>query len=100
MENNEFYKLLDEVVTHENIGNFNNHVGSTSDGFGEVHGNSRIEQVKNGHFRLTDWAVGKGLKLANTCFMKSINHLITCKLCHIENVADYISTMLNYRLHK
>ena len=45
-----------------------------------------------------DWAVGKGLKLANTYFMKPINHLIICKLCHIENVADQISRVENVKV--
>ena len=71
-ENEEFYKLMVKVVTSEVLlgGNFNGHVGSDMGGFREVHGGFGIGQINHGGIRLLDWAVGKGLRLMNTCFQK------------------------------
>ena len=44
-EKEEFYELMDKVVTSEKIlvgGDFNGHVGSDMAGFGEVHGGLRL----------------------------------------------------------
>ena len=71
-ENEEFYELMDKVVTSEVLvgGDFNGHVGSDMVGFGEVHRGFGIGQINDGGIRLLDWAVGKGLCLMNTCFQK------------------------------
>ena len=47
----EFYELMDKVVTSDNVlvgGNFNGHVGSDIGGFGEVHGGFGIGQINDG----------------------------------------------------
>ena len=75
-EKEEFYELMDKVVTSEKVlvgGDFNGHVGSDMGGFGEVHGGFGIEQTNHGGIRLLDWAVAKGLGLMNTCFQKRKN---------------------------
>ena len=44
-EKEEFHQLMDKVVTSDRVlmgGDFNNHVGSDMEGFGEVHGGFRI----------------------------------------------------------
>ena len=56
-------------------GDFNGHVDSDMDGFGEVHGGVRIGQINNGGIRLLYWAVAKGLRLMNTCFQKRKSRL-------------------------
>ena len=72
-EKEEFYELMDKVVTSDNVlvtGNFNGHVGSDIGGFGEVLGGFGIGQINDGGIRLLDWTVGKGLHLMNTCSRK------------------------------
>ena len=71
-EKKEFYEPTDKVVTNEVLvgGDFNGHVGSDMGGFGEVHGGFGIEEINDGGIRLLDWAVGKWLRLMNTCFQK------------------------------
>ena len=78
-EKEEFYELMDKVVTSELLvgGDFNGHVGSDMGGFGEVHGGFGVGQINEGGIRLLDWAVGKGLHLMNTCFQKRKSLLIT-----------------------
>ena len=60
-EKEEFYDLMDKVVTSEVLvdGNFNGHVGSDMGGFGEVHEGFGIGQINDCGIRLLDWAVGK-----------------------------------------
>ena len=72
-EKEEFYELMDKVVTSEKVlvgGYFNGNVGSDMGGFGEVQGRFGIRQINDGGIRFLDWAVGKGLRLMNTCFQK------------------------------
>ena len=59
-------------------------------GFGKVHGVFGIGQINDGGFRLLDWAVGKGLRLMNTCFQKRKSQLITFRSCETETMIDYI----------
>ena len=70
-ENEEFYELMDKVVTSEKVlvgSNFNGHVGRDMGAFGEVHAGFGIGQINDGGIRLLDWAVDKGLHLMSTCF--------------------------------
>ena len=55
-EKEEFYELIDKVVTSEVCvgGDFIGHVGSDIDGFGEVHGGFGIRQIKDEGGRLSD----------------------------------------------
>ena len=49
-EKEEFYELMDKVVTSEKVlvgGDFNGHVGSDMGGFGEVHGGLGIGQIND-----------------------------------------------------
>ena len=49
-EKEEFYELMDKVVTSEKLlvgGNFNGHVGSGMGGFGQVHDGFGIGQVND-----------------------------------------------------
>ena len=55
-EKEEFYELMDKVVTSEVLvgGDFNVHVGSDIGGFGEVHGGFGIRQINGGGTRLLE----------------------------------------------
>ena len=61
-EKEEFYELIDKVITSEKVlvgGDFDVHVGSDMGAFGEVHGGFGIGQINDGGIILLDWAVGK-----------------------------------------
>ena len=49
-EKEEFYELMDKVVTSEFLVgyDFNGHADSDKGGFGEVHGGFMIEQINDG----------------------------------------------------
>ena len=84
---------MDKVVTSEKVfvgGNFNGLVGSDMGGFGEAHENFGIGQINNGEIRLLDWAVGKGLRLMNSCFQKRKSWLITFRSGETETMIAYI----------
>ena len=73
-ERKKFQELMDKIVTIEKVlvgGNFNDHVGSDMDGFGEVHRRFGIGQINNGGIKLLNWAVGKRLHLMNTFSRKA-----------------------------
>ena len=92
-EKEEFYELMDKVVTSEKVlvgVDFNGHVGSDMGGFGEVHRGFRTGQINDGGIRLLDWAVGRGLRLMNICFLKRKSRLITFVLGKTEAMIDYI----------
>ena len=91
---------MDKVVTSEKMlvgGDFNGPVGSGMGGFGEVHGGFGIGQINDGGIRLSDWAVGKGLHLMNTCFQKRKSQPITFKSGETETMIDYILVNNKYR---
>ena len=99
-EKEEFYELMDKVVTSDNVlvaNDFNGHVGSDMGGFGEVHGGFGIGQINDGGIRLLDWAVGKGLRLMNTCFQKRKSRLVTFRSGKTETMIDYILVNSKYR---
>ena len=99
-EKEEFYELMDKVVTSDNVlvgGDFNGHVGSDMGGFGEVHGGFGIGQINDGGIRLLDWAVGKELRLMNTCFQKRKSRLVTFRSGETETMIDYILVNNKYR---
>ena len=97
---NEFYELMGKVVTSEVLvsGDFNGHAGSDMGGFGEVHGGLGIGQINDGGIRLLDWAVGKGLRLTNTCFQKRKSRLITFRSGETETTTDYILVNNKYKV--
>ena len=82
----EFHELMDKVVTSEVLvgGGLNGHVGTDMGGFGQVHGVFGIGQINDGGVRLLHKAVGKGLCLMNTYFLKRKNWLITFRLGETE----------------
>ena len=91
---------MDKVVTSDNVllgSDFNGHVGSDMGGFGKVHGGFGIVQINGGGIRLLDWAVGKGLHLMNTCFLKRKSRLVTFRSGEIETMVDYILVNNKYR---
>ena len=56
-ENEEFYELMDKVVTNEKLlvdSYFNGHTDSDIGGFGEVHGGLGIGQINDEGIRLLD----------------------------------------------
>ena len=99
-EKEEFYELMDKVVTSEKVlvgGDFNGHVGSDMSGLREVHGGFRIGQINDLGIKLLNWAVGKGLRLMNTCFQKRKSWLITFRSGETETMIDYILVNNKYR---
>ena len=78
-------------------GDFNGHVGGDMDGLGEVHRRFGIGQINDGRIRLLDWAVGKGLRLMNTCFQKRKSRLITFRSNESEAMIDFILVNNKYR---
>ena len=78
-------------------GDFNSHVGGDMDGLGEVHRRSGIGQINDGGIRLLNWAVGKGLRLMNTCFQKRKSRLITFRSNESEAMIDFILVNNKYR---
>ena len=99
-EKEEFYELMDRVVTSDNVlvgGDFKGHVGSDMGGFGEVHGGFGIGQINDRGTRLLDWVVGKGLHLMNTCFQKRKSRLVTFRSGENETMIDYILVNNKYR---
>ena len=100
-EKDEFYELMGKVVTSDNllvVGDFNGHVGSDNmGGFGEVHGGFGIGQINDRGIRLLDWAVGRGLRLMNTCFQKRKSWLVTFRSGETETMIDYIPVNKKYR---
>ena len=96
-EKEEFYELMDKVMTSEKVlvgGDFNGHIGSDKGGFGEVHGGFRIGQINDGGIRLLDWAVGKGLRLMNNCFQKRKSQ--TFRSGETKTIIDYILVKNKY----
>ena len=90
-EREEFYELMDKVVTSEKVlegGDFNGHVGTNMGGFGKVHGDFSIGQINDGGIRLLDGTVGKRLHLMNTCFQKRKSWLITFKVGETETMIN------------
>ena len=51
----------------------------------------------NGGIRLLDWAVGRGLRLMNTCFQKRKIRLVTFRSGETETMIDYILVNNKYR---
>ena len=99
-EKEEFYELMDKVVTSEKVlvgGDFNGHVGSDMGVFGEVHRGFRIGQINDGGIRLLDWAVSKGLRLMNTHFQKRKSWPITFRLGASEAMINYILVTSKYK---
>ena len=93
IEKEEFYELMDKVVTSEKVlvgGDVNGNIGSDMAGFGVVHGAFGIGQINDGGIKLLGLTVGKVQHLRNTCFQKMKSWLITFRLDETETITNYI----------
>ncbi|KAG5580523.1 hypothetical protein H5410_051150 [Solanum commersonii] len=91
-----FYEDLDEVVrgipNTERIvigGDFNGHIGATSNGFDDVHGGFGFGERNGGGTSLIDFAKAFELVIANSCFPKKENHLVTFRSSVAKTQIDY-----------
>ncbi|KAG5608974.1 hypothetical protein H5410_020255 [Solanum commersonii] len=91
-----FYEDLDEVVrgipnTEKIIisGDFNGHIGATSNGFDDVHGGFGFRERNGGGTSLLDFAKAFKLVIANSCFPKKENHLVTFRSSVAKTQIDY-----------
>ncbi|KAG5569285.1 hypothetical protein H5410_059051 [Solanum commersonii] len=91
-----FYEDLDEVVrgipNTEKIvigGDFNGHIGATSNGFDDVHGGFGFGERNGGGTSLLDFAKAFELVIANSCFPKKENHLVTFRSSVAKTHIDY-----------
>ncbi|KAG5589991.1 hypothetical protein H5410_040505 [Solanum commersonii] len=91
-----FYEDLDEVVrgipNTEKIvigGDFNGHIGATSNGFDDVHGGFGFGERNGGGTSLLDFAKAFELVIANSCFLKKENHLVTFRSSVAKTQIDY-----------
>ncbi|KAG5612532.1 hypothetical protein H5410_023813 [Solanum commersonii] len=91
-----FYEDLDEVVrgipNTEKIvigGDFNGHIGATSNGFDDVHGGFGFGERNGGGTSLLDFAKAFELVIANSCFPKKENHLVTFRSSVAKTQIDY-----------
>ena len=69
-------------------GDFNGDVGSDMSGFGGDYGGFGIGQINDGEMKLLDWAVGKEVRLMNTCFKKRKSRLITSRPGETETIIE------------
>ncbi|KAG5568125.1 hypothetical protein H5410_064855, partial [Solanum commersonii] len=58
-------------------GDFNGHIRATSNGFDDVHGGFGFGERNEGETSLLDFAKAFELVIANSCFPKKENHLVT-----------------------
>ena len=65
-------------------------VGSDMGVFGEVYEGFGIGQINNAGIKLLDLAVGKGLRLMNSCFQKRRSWLTTFRLGETETMIAYV----------
>ncbi|KAG5615096.1 hypothetical protein H5410_014920, partial [Solanum commersonii] len=93
---NLFYEDLDEVVrgipnTKKIVigGDFNGHIGATSNGFDDVHGGFGFGERNGGGTSLLDFAKAFELVIANSCFSKKENHLVTFRSSVAKTQIDY-----------
>ena len=65
-------------------------VGSDMGVFGEVYEGFGIGQINNGGIRFLDLAVGKGLRLMNSCFQRRRSWLTTFRSGETETMIAYV----------
>ncbi|XP_049382987.1 uncharacterized protein LOC125847406 [Solanum stenotomum] len=92
-----FYEDLDEAVRGIPItekivigGDFNGHIGATSNGFDDVHGGFGFGERNGGGSSLLDFAKAFELVIANSCFPKKENHLVTFRSSVAKTQIDYL----------
>ncbi|KAG5597061.1 hypothetical protein H5410_038293 [Solanum commersonii] len=91
-----FYENLDEVVrgilNTEKIvigGDFNGHIVAISNGFDDAHGGFGFGERNGGGTSLLDFAKAFELVIANSCFPKKENHLVTFRSSVAKTQIDY-----------
>ncbi|KAG5599850.1 hypothetical protein H5410_031220 [Solanum commersonii] len=92
-----FYENLDEVVrgipNTEKIvigGDFNGHIGATSSGFDDVHEGFGFGERNGGGISLLEFAKAFELVIANSCFSKKENHMVTFRSSVSKTQIDYL----------
>ncbi|XP_070040297.1 uncharacterized protein [Nicotiana tomentosiformis] len=92
-----FWERLDEIVRQvlpaEKLfigGDFNGHIGSTTGGYGEVHGGFGFGERNGGGTSLLDFAKAFGLVIANSSFPKRQGHLVTFQNAVARTQIDYL----------
>ncbi|KAG5594214.1 hypothetical protein H5410_035446 [Solanum commersonii] len=70
-------------------GDFNGHIGATSNGFDDVHGGFGFGERNGGGTSLLDFAKAFELVIANSCFPKKENHLVTFRSSVAKTQIDY-----------
>ena len=70
----------------------NGHVGSESDGYGNVHGGYGFGARNDEGVRILDFAVAAEMVVCNTLFKKENNKLITYSPGGVQSTIDYILT--------
>ncbi|KAG5606216.1 hypothetical protein H5410_027708 [Solanum commersonii] len=70
-------------------GDFNGHIGATSNGFDDVHGGFGFGE-RNGGGSASEFAKAFELVIANSCFPKKENHLVTFRSSVAKTQIDYL----------
>ncbi|KAG5631505.1 hypothetical protein H5410_003222 [Solanum commersonii] len=79
------------IPTTENChrGDFNGHIRATSNGFDDVHGGFGFGERNGGGTSLLDFAKAFELVIANSCFPKKENHMVTFHSSVAKTQIDY-----------
>nr|XP_009773571.1 PREDICTED: craniofacial development protein 2-like [Nicotiana sylvestris] len=92
-----FWKDLDEMVcgiAHtEKLftgGDFNHHIGATSEGYTDVHGSFGLRDRNGGGTSLLNLARAFALVIANSSFLEKREHLVTFRSSVAETQIDYL----------
>ncbi len=92
-----FYDELHDVVAKVGesemlvqCGDFNGHIGHSSDGYDGIHGGFGYGQRNEGGDRLLEFAVAHDLVVGNSLFTKKEEHLITYQSGPCQSQIDYI----------
>ncbi|XP_070014229.1 uncharacterized protein [Nicotiana sylvestris] len=92
-----FWEGLDDVVRSippsERLfigGDFNSHIGLSADGYTEVHGGFGFGERNEGGTSLLDFAKAFNLVIANSCFPKREEHLVTYQSSVAKTQIDYL----------
>ncbi|XP_070002113.1 uncharacterized protein [Nicotiana sylvestris] len=92
-----FWEGLDDIVRNippsERLfigGDFNGHIGSSTGGYTEVHGGFGFRERNGGGISLLDFAKAFDLVIANSCFPKREEHLVTYQSSMVKTQIDYL----------
>ncbi|KAG5580516.1 hypothetical protein H5410_051143 [Solanum commersonii] len=84
--------LILDTITEKIVigGDFNGHIGATSNGFDDVHGGFGFGERNGGGSSLLEFAKAFELVIANSCFPKKENHLVTFRSSVAKTQIDYL----------